>query len=264
MSREEIAGNQDTGLLKILALAFMIVDHIGSRLLRNVTELRIVGRIAFPLYVWCMVVGAVYTRDPARYAVRLFIAGVIAQPFYMLGLNHDWSQLNVMFTLLLGYAAILGVRYNRCGSRYWAPALALLSTNFITVDYGMNGVLLALLLYLCRERRGAIAAVMTVFCMYWGSGSQAISSLFGYRFAAEKNFVYTLTQLNFVRAFLRLQALAVLALPLILWPRKKRTPFPKWAAYAAYPGHLFILWLVQLYLGKTTLQVARLLLFPFM
>ena len=83
MLKKDIAGNTDTGLLKILALLFMIVDHVGVRLFRDVQELRIIGRMAFPLYVWCIVVGTVYTRDPLKYALRLLIAAVIAQPFYM-------------------------------------------------------------------------------------------------------------------------------------------------------------------------------------
>lgn len=264
MPRKEIAGNQDTGLLKILALVFMVIDHVGARIFTNVTELRIIGRMAFPLYVWCMVVGATYTSDPMKYALRLLVAAVIAQPFYMLGLNHTWSQFNVMYTLLLGYMAIAGIRINRYGSRYWAPVLALLVTNFVTLDYGMNGVMLAIFLYLCRERRGAIAALMAAFCMYWGTGSSTVSSLFGYRWGTESGVVPSILQLNFVRAFLRLQTLAILALPLILWKRQKRTPFPKWAAYAAYPGHLLILWIVQLMMGKTSLLISQKLLLPFM
>lgn len=264
MPRNEIAGNRDTGLLKILALIFMVIDHVGARILTDVTELRIIGRMAFPLYVWCLVVGAAYTRDPLKYALRLLLAGVIAQPFYMLGLNHGWNQLNVMFTLLLGYMGIAGIRYNRYGSRCWAPILALFVTNFVTVDYGMNGVLFAMLLYLCRERRGAIAALMTTFCLYWGASSSAVTSLFGYRWAQEESLLAGILDLNLVRAFLRLQTLAILSLPLILWQRQKRTPFPKWAAYAAYPGHLLILWIVQLLMGKTTLLAAQKLLFPFM
>ena len=264
MLKKDIDGNTDTGLLKILALLFMIVDHVGVRLFRDVQELRIIGRMAFPLYVWCIVVGTVYTRDPLKYALRLLIAAVIAQPFYMIGLNHSWDQFNVMYTLLLGYMAVAGIRFNRCGSRFWAPALCLLTTNFVTVDYGMNGVLLAILLYLCREKRGAIAAVMTAFCLYWGNGSTVLTTLFGYRFSQDQGFIGAVAQLNLVRVFLKLQALAALSLPLILWQRKKRTPFPKWAAYAAYPGHLLILWIVQLLMGKTTLLATKRLLFPFM
>lgn len=263
MQRREIDGNTDTGLLKIIAIVCMIIDHVGARLLPDVQEMRMIGRIAFPLYLWCMTVGACYTSDPVRYALRLFVAGVIAQPFYMLGLNHQWYQLNVMFTLLLGYLAIVGIRENRFGSCFWAPALALMATDFVTVDYGTNGVLLAVLLYLAREKRGGIAAVMIAFCMYWGNTSSSVRDLFGFSLQRSDALGQVLN-LTIIKRFLKLQALALLALPLMLWRKKERTPLPKWVAYAAYPGHLFILWIVQLLMGKTTLYVARHLLFPFM
>lgn len=264
MQKREIAGNTDTGLLKIIAIVCMIVDHAGVRIFPDVQELRIIGRIAFPLYLWCMVVGACYTRAPIKYALRLLIAGIVSQPFYMLGLNHRWDQLNIMFTLLLGYIGIVGIRENRCGSRYWAPLLALLTTEIFTVDYGLNGVLLAMLLYLVREKRGAVAALMATFCMYWGTTSSSITEIAGYSLQRNGQLLNELLNWSFFKRFLRLQALAVLSLPLMLWRKKERTPFPKWAAYAAYPGHLLILWLVQLAMHKTTLGAAKVLLFPFM
>lgn len=51
MNQNEIRGNLDTGLLKIIALVCMIIDHAGVRLLGNATEWRLIGRIAFPLYL---------------------------------------------------------------------------------------------------------------------------------------------------------------------------------------------------------------------
>jgi len=206
----------------------------------------------------------VYTKDPVRYALRLLLAGVIAQPFYMLGLHHTWDQGNVMFTLLLGFLAVTGIRINRCGSRWWAPLAVLVCTSFVTVDYGMNGVLLAILLYLCRERRGAIAAVMAAFCMYWGATSAVVNGIFGYRWNSGDSLVGAVMNLAPIKPFLRLQALAVLAMPLMVIRRKKRTPLPRAVAYAAYPGHLLILWLVQLLMEKTTLATAQKLLIPWL
>ena len=48
--KKSLAGNTATGWLKILALLFMFCDHAGKMLLPNVPEMRMLGRIAFPLY----------------------------------------------------------------------------------------------------------------------------------------------------------------------------------------------------------------------
>ena len=44
-----LAGNTATGALKIIALCFVFMDHAGKMLFPNVPELRVLGRIAFPL-----------------------------------------------------------------------------------------------------------------------------------------------------------------------------------------------------------------------
>lgn len=254
METERLQGNTDTGLLKMIALVCMITDHLGARILTGVTELRVIGRVAFPLYVWCLVVGACHTRSPIRYALRLFLIGLLAQPCYMLGLKHTWGYGNVFFTLLLGYLGIWGIRENRYGSRIWAPALVLLVTCYVRVDYGWHGVLLAMLLYMARRERGAVAAVMVAFCLFWGVNSIRVRELFGIRLSGG------LFDTEVLGAVLKLQAMALLSLPLMLWNRKKRTPFPKWAAYAAYPGHLIVLWIIQLYMHLATWQSSLALL----
>ena len=174
----------------------------------------------------------------------------------MLGLNHGWNQLNVFFTLLLGYLGIWGIRENRYGSRIWAPLLALAVPCFVSMDYGWRGVLLAMLLYAAHKNRGAVAAERMTLCLWWGQGTLVEHDVCGIRL------VGGLFELDIVKSVLKLQTLALLALPLMLWPRTKRTPFPKVAAYAAYPGHLLILWGIQLALGITTLQDSLRLLIP--
>lgn len=251
METRKVAGNLDTGLLKMIAFVCMVADHLGAAILPQYIELRIIGRIAFPLYIWCLVVGASYTKYPGRYALRLLLGGLIAQPFYMLALNHGWDKGNIFFTLLLGYLGIWGMREKRCGSQVWAPLLVLLVPCFVSMDYGWQGVMLILLMYWTRESRAGIAAVMLAYCLFWGESSMNVTAVLG--FALNR---CMLLQLPPVKAFFRIQALAVLALPLILWPRSKRTPFPKPLAYAAYPGHLLILWLVKLALGLTTVAAA--------
>ena len=255
MQNHEIAGNRDTGLLKIIALVCMIVDHVGARLLPQTAELRIVGRIAFPLYIWCLVVGACHTRSPLKYALRLLAVGLISQPCFMLGLHHRWNQWNIYATLLLGYLGIWGIRENRFGSRWWAPLLVLAVPCYIQTDYDWRGVLLIMLLYLARERRGAVAAVMTAFCLFWGSLSYSVPQVFGLQLSLA-------AWPEILRALMRLQGMALLALPLILWPRRERTPFPKAVAYAVYPGHLLLLWAAQLLLKTVTWQESMALLFP--
>lgn len=238
--REGLAGNTATGWLKLIALVFMCCDHAGKMLLPGVLEMRMLGRIAFPLYCWCMVVGFHYTRSVPKYILRVLGVGLISQPLYMLALNHTWREPNIFLTLVLALCALWGIREKKLLSHIWAPVLALTAAVLLECDYGWKGVLLVLLLYGARHSRGALAAVMVVFCLYWGTGSILVTDFFGLPLNAVPAPFSQLTA-----PFLRLQALAILALPLMLCTFPRDVKLPAWAGYAIYPAHLALLYALE-------------------
>lgn len=236
IDRGEIAGNEATGWLKLLALAFMFCDHAGKMLLPSLPVLRQVGRLAFPLYCWCMVVGVCRTRSIPKYMLRILLVGVISQPLYMWGLDHTWKEPNIFFTLAAALGALWGIRKKWWGSHVWAPALALVMAVALNLNYGWKGVLLVLLLYAVRDSRAGIAAVMVAFCLYWGQGSSTVTNVLGIGMRWIPAPFSALTA-----PFMKLQALAVLSLPLLLvrFPRDVR--LPAWVGYGIYPAHLLLL-----------------------
>lgn len=240
------AGNENTGLLKLIAIFCMIVDHVGVVFFPQVPDLRLIGRIAFPLYCWCVVVGADYTRNIWKYALRLLIVGLISQPCYMWALGHGWSELNIFATLLTGLLAIAGVQAKRWGSQFWAPILSILLACAVKMDYGWQGVALILLLYAARKNRPALAAVMIAFCLYWGNGTFILTGVFGIPLPTRVSFLPHGTSL--FSAISRVQFWAILALPLMLLSTPWRIRMPKWVAYAVYPVHLLVIGLVHFWM----------------
>ena len=65
--------NLDTDLLKLVAIAAMLLDHIGGAFFPETPIFRWIGRLAFPLFCYCMTVGLLYTHDIRRYLGRLAI-----------------------------------------------------------------------------------------------------------------------------------------------------------------------------------------------
>ncbi len=236
------APSSDTGFMKAVAMGTMLVDHVGVIFFPAITELRVVGRIAFPLFAWCAVVGTRYTRSLWRYAARMLVLGLVAQPFYMLALGHSLDEMNVLCTLLLGIAGIAGMKKRRYLSQWWAPVLCVMAGAIVKMDYGWRGVLLMQLMYLARTDRAALAAMMTPFCLFWGTASVRVDSLMGLplRIPAGWGFLTKLESL--LSPFLKLQALALGSLPFMLWDRRTGWRVPKWLAYAWYPGHLALLY----------------------
>ena len=268
------AGNHATGLLKLIALFFMFIDHSGKVLFHNNPDMRLLGRIAFPIYVWCMIVGFSRTRSVPRYLRRILVVGLISQPFYVLALDNEGhlgvlmqqvlaplsagfsfaglgqvlhtvflAKPNIFLTLLLGLAALWGIREKKWFSHIWAPVAAVLLATVLNVDYGWKGIILIIMMYAARHSRPALAAVMIAFFMYWGTAYRLTNSLWGISFDVTRLPDWLSGPLS---AFLRLETYALLSLPFILcrFPRDLR--MPKWVSYALYPGHLVLLILLKL------------------
>ena len=236
------AGNTATAWLKIIALVFMFIDHAGKMLFPGVPEMRMLGRIAFPIYVWCMIVGFHYTRSVPKYLLRILIIGLVSQPLYNLALNHTWTQPNVFLTLFLGLCALWGIREQKYLSHLWAPAAALALAIVLGADYGWKGVLLFILLYAVRDTRPGIAAVMVAYFLFWGTFFSTTKSLFGFSFDVSRLAPVLSQPLS---AFLRLETYALLSLPFILIRFKKDLKIPRWTGYLLYPAHLALLYLLE-------------------
>lgn len=65
-----------TTTLKIIALIFMLIDHIGEFIPLAPTWFRWIGRMSAPLFFFCMAWGFFYTRDKKIYLIRMYLCGV--------------------------------------------------------------------------------------------------------------------------------------------------------------------------------------------
>ena len=104
----------------------MLSDHINQILLLYVPPLSNFGRLAFPLFAFLIAYNIVRRGvAPQRYLLPLLGFGLLSQPVHMWAF--DRSELNILFTLLLGVLYVLLVRWlkEKGVPRYAAHLLAL-------------------------------------------------------------------------------------------------------------------------------------------
>lgn len=64
-------------VLKVLACVFMTIDHVGEFIPNMPVELRWIGRIASPIFIFLVGWSCEFTHNRKRYLLRLYIASVI-------------------------------------------------------------------------------------------------------------------------------------------------------------------------------------------
>ena len=159
--------------LKMIACVTMLVDHIGAVFFPWQTGLRIVGRLAFPIYCFLLAEGMARTRNVKKYGIRLAIGAVLAEvPFDLLffrGLT--LAHQSVMVTLLIGYVMVLWMRRFPKWHGFQVCICAL-AAELLCTDYGALGVLIIALFVLTRERkhRLLIQTAMLAVLNWWLNG----------------------------------------------------------------------------------------------
>ena len=212
--------------LKIIACSAMLADHIGAVLVPEV-GLRIVGRLAFPIYCFLLAEGAARTRNPKKYGLRLALGAVFSEiPFDLLffgGLT--WHHQNVMVTLLLGFSMLMVIRQKGSAMRkLLAAAVFSGAAELLGADYGGLGVLMIALFAVTRERkdRTALRTVgLTVIC--WLLGGYGI-------------------RLGVLQVPVQMFAVCTM-IPIACYSGAKATMSKavQWVFYLFYPLHLMIL-----------------------
>ena len=99
----------DGTVLKLIACLSMFIDHLGAVCFSGMMGFRIIGRLAFPIYCFLLVEGAVHTHDMKKYILRMGIFALISEVPFDLAFYHRLvytGHQNVFFTLGLGLLAI--------------------------------------------------------------------------------------------------------------------------------------------------------------
>ncbi len=212
--------------LKLLACAAMLVDHIGAAFFPRLLWLRVIGRIAMPLYCFLLVQGSIRTRSPGKYALRLLIGAVVSEfSFdYLFWGGITWEHQNVMVTLLIGFGMLQWMKRMNKWGKILPLALSFLLAELCHTDYGGWGVAMIW-----------VFAVTGEDTLGWLMKTAAMALIF---LLMESGRIL-LWQLS-----VPVQIFALLGqIPIALYSEKKLTGsrWLQWGFYLFYPAHMTLL-----------------------
>lgn len=241
-------------VLKIIACLSMLIDHFGLMFYPNIVAFRAIGRLAMPIFAYCIGGGVLKTRNKLKYFLRVFILGVICQLFYIgdeLVTYHGISKstncfyLNILLTFSLSIAICSayvnfsdsverGDEQKRQATYFLIFALSVIAAfglnvlfdnsvkvfgYNVTLDYKIQGTLLPLFAVMIKDDGIKQKAIFTVGVIFF-TAMCAMAYSYAYY--------------------------ALLSLPIIwLYNGKRGKLNLKYLFYLFYPVHLGILYLIS-------------------
>lgn len=230
-----ISGNA----LKIIAMLAMFIDHAAFQFVPWSSPwympLRMIGRLAFPIFAFMIAEGCVYTRNRARYLGMIFGLGAICQIAYTVAMKHFYMGILMVFSLSIATIyCIDGLKAVKRTLPRCLLVLALAGIAFIVLfmpsifakqgfdlDYGTLGFLLPIVLYYLHKDRWPRLIALTAI----------------------------LIGLSLV--YRRYQFYALFTVPLLALYNGKRGKWKlKYLFYVFYPAHLAFIYLLAILLQQ--------------
>lgn len=152
--------------LKLIAAVSMLIDHIGYILFPFFDVFRIVGRLAFPIFAFCIAEGVRYTKNRLRYLLIIGVCAVIFQIVFIFAAGGNVVNIFGTFALSICLCYLFDKTKNRKFGGFLIFLLAVFAvyalTCFVPFDYGFVGVLLPLSAYVFDSKPTTAASDTTI------------------------------------------------------------------------------------------------------
>lgn len=218
MNKLKLSGNT----LKIIAAISMFIDHFGMIFYPHVAIFRIIGRLAYPIFAFCIAEGCKYTKNKKRYFLRKFVIAVMCQVIYTIVEKELYMNILITFSLsiIMIYAFIPFLENHDFKSGFiflLTVSAVYILTTFVSIDYG-----------------------------FWG----AFAPVFAYAFYNNpklKLISFTIGLIIVAYIYGGIQIYSIFAIFLLYLYSEKRGKYNlKYFFYIFYPGHLAVLYCVHM------------------
>ena len=217
ISSRPLSGNA----LKIIAAITMTLDHMGLMLFPRILMLRILGRLAMPIFAFMIAEGCKYTRNRKKYFGMVFGLGAVCQTVYWF-VDHD-----LYFSILITFSlSILLIYALQNWKKQQSLPSALLFAGAAAAVWGLN-------------------RIFEIDYGFWGCMLPVFAAI-PHRTKYDR-YPFSILTLGLGMVLLALdlgdiQIFSLLALPLLLGYSGKRGKWNmKYFFYIFYPAHLVIL-----------------------
>lgn len=232
--------------LHIMAMVFMLCDHLWATLVPGNDWLTNIGRLTFPIYAFLLVEGYFHTHNLKKYVKRLLIFAILSEIPFDLVMGSTWFypiHQNVLWTFLIAIGLIHLNEKAKATGKFWLRTIAGVGSIILgfllglltMVDYYHAGIWMVLVFYFFRGRK------------WWNYVGQLVF-LYYINVEVLNGFAYEITLFGETHFLVR-QGFALFALiPIWLYRGKEgyKSKALQYIYYGFYPIHLLVLALVRM------------------
>jgi hypothetical protein len=210
-------------IVQLLAMLTMLIDHIGVAFFPDQVVWRMIGRLAFPIYAYFIVLGYQRTSHLKNYILRLAIIGMLSQYPFMIAL--DVQGINAVGSLLVCLLVLIAMDHLKSNVH---KGLILLGAGMLLeagqFDYGIYALLLVCIYRYAKGHWivGLHALLNVAFIFLWGW---------------------------LLESFSIISTLGIVYVPM-LYVGMEKFRVPRWLWRGFYPAHLSLLALFEFVLHQ--------------
>ena len=159
--------------LHIMAMAFMLCDHLWGTIVPGNDWLTCIGRISFPIFAFLIVEGYFHTGNLKKYVCRILLFAILSEIPFNLAMGSRWFypiHQNVLWSFLIALGLIHWNEKAGAAGKIWMRILIGCVTVLLgyivglvtMVDFYHAGIMTVLVFYFFRQRK------------WWSYAGQAI------------------------------------------------------------------------------------------
>lgn len=227
-------------VLKIIACITMLIDHMGVVLFPKITILRIIGRIAFPIFAFLLAEGCYYTRNKIRHLLVISGFAIVMQVVLFLATRMTDFSIFIHFSIAVLLCLVIDLIEKFIKERKVIVSIALVLSLIISVimlilidkntayffsNYGIYGIFVPVVLYIIRKYIKHVHLLVSILII-------CLSMVLMHFFTVWMHQLYGMIACVFI----------------LLYNGKKGKYNLKYLFYIFYPLHLVILYAIALIL----------------
>ena len=165
--------------LKVIGIVSMTIDHIGYFLFPQMTVLRMIGRLAYPIFAYMIAEGCRYTRNKVRYFCTMFAIACVCSAAAYFAERSLYQSIFTTFScaMLLIFALDVAAKTaERARIIRWGASAVMLTFLYFAVfqlqmipgfetDYGFLGIITPVIAWLGRSKAEKLLGLTVGLCL---------------------------------------------------------------------------------------------------